>query len=340
MKSRARTLMWWPNIDKEIEQKVKSCVPCQVSRSAPPSAPLQPWSWPDKPWSRLHLDYADPLENKMFLIVIDAYSKWLDVFPVSSATSEVIMVKLRILFATHGIPTFVVTDNASIFVSAEMKKFWQNNSIHHITSTPYHPATNGIAERAVQTFKAAFKHMDSGSIQTRISWFLFNYSITPQDTTGISPAELLMKHKLHSRLDQLIPDISTQVAKTQEKQKSYHDSKASDRQFTLDDRVMVRKYSQGDPWVQARVIEQSGPVSYKVSVDSTNQMWRRHQDDIRQFSPEMVTDNFEIMPNNSDSVATHKDDSPQLSPVPFTDPGEPSSELVTGWPRRNIKPRE
>ena len=72
---------------------------------------------------------------------------------------------------------------------------------------------------------------------------------------------------------------------------------------------MVRNYSRGDPWVQARVIEQSGPVSYKVSVDSTNQVWRRHQDDIHRFSPEMVTDNFETMPNNSDSVATHKDDS-------------------------------
>ena len=189
--------------------------------------------------------------------------------------------KLRILFATHGIPTSVVTDNASIFVSAEMKKFWQNNGSRHITSSPYHPATNGLAERAVQTFTAAFKRMDSGSIQTRISRFLFNYRITSQGTTGISPAELLMKRKLHSRLDQLIPDISTQVAKTQEKQKTYHDSKARGRQFTLDDRVMVRNYSLGDPWVQAHVIEQSGPVSYKVSVDSTNQMWRRHQADIR-----------------------------------------------------------
>ena len=169
---------------------------------------------------------------------------------------------------------------------------------------------------------------------------LFNYRITPQGTTVISPVEFLMKRKLHSHLDQLIPDISAQVAKAQEQQKTYHDSKARDRQFALDDRVMVCNYSRGDPWVQACVIEQSDPVSYKVSVDSTNQLWRRHQDDIHRFSPETVTDNFETMPNNSDSVATHKDDSPQLSPVPFTDPGEPSSELVTGQPRRNIKPPE
>ena len=66
MKSTARTLMWWPNIDKDIEQKPKFCVQCQTSRPAPPSAPLHPWSWPDKP---LHLDYTGPLENKMFLVV-------------------------------------------------------------------------------------------------------------------------------------------------------------------------------------------------------------------------------------------------------------------------------
>ena len=96
------------------------------------------------------------------------------------------MDKLRILFATHGNPTSVVTDNASIFISAEMKKFWQNNGIRHITSSPYHPATNGLAEHAIQTFKAAFKRMDTGSIQTRISRFLFNYRITPQGTTEIS----------------------------------------------------------------------------------------------------------------------------------------------------------
>jgi len=87
-------------------------------------------------------------------------------FPVPSATSEVTMDKLQILFVNHGIPTSVVTDNASVFVSVEMKKFWQNNGIHHISLSPYHPATNGLAERAIQTFKAAFKHMDSGSMIT------------------------------------------------------------------------------------------------------------------------------------------------------------------------------
>ena len=94
MKSRARMLMWWPNIDKDTENKVKSCSICQVSRPLPSSVPLQPWSWPDKPWSRLHVDYAGPIKN---IVIIDAYSKWIDVFPVVSANSETTTEKLRTL---------------------------------------------------------------------------------------------------------------------------------------------------------------------------------------------------------------------------------------------------
>ena len=124
------------------------------------------------------------MRSKMYLVIIDAYSQWTNVFPVLSANSETTTDKLRTLFATHGIPNSVVTDNATGFVSEEMRKFWKNNGIRHITSSPYHLATNGLAERAVQTFKAGFKRMTSGSVETKIAKFLFNYCITPQGTTG------------------------------------------------------------------------------------------------------------------------------------------------------------
>jgi len=97
-----------------------------------------------------------------------------------------------------------------------------------------------------------------------------------------------MKRKLHSHLDQSIPDISAQVVKAPEQQKTFHDNKSWDRQFAVDNSMMVHNYSRGDPWVQVRIIEKSGPVSYKVSVDSTNQLCRRHQEDIHQFSPATI----------------------------------------------------
>ena len=76
MKSLSRIFVWWPGIDKDIEMLVSKCPQCQATRPLPPLAPLQPWSWPTRPWARLHIDYAGPVEGQMLQGVIDAHSKW------------------------------------------------------------------------------------------------------------------------------------------------------------------------------------------------------------------------------------------------------------------------
>ena len=76
----ARSYLWLPGLDTNIEDKVKSCKVCQLHRAAPAAAHLHPWEWPEKPWSQLiHIDNAGPFMGQLFLIVIDAYSKWIDV---------------------------------------------------------------------------------------------------------------------------------------------------------------------------------------------------------------------------------------------------------------------
>ena len=100
-------------MDKQIEALASCCVTCQASRHLPPVAPLQPWSFPDRPWSRLHMDYAGPIDNHMLLVAVDAFSKWIDVFPVKSASSAATIDKLRMLFANHGIPESIVSDHHS-----------------------------------------------------------------------------------------------------------------------------------------------------------------------------------------------------------------------------------
>ena len=89
MKSLARGLVWWPGMDQEIESMVKQCSDCQQSRLSPPTAPLHPWCWPTRPWTWLHVDFAGPMEGKMFLIVIDAHSKWIEIefFLMATATA-------------------------------------------------------------------------------------------------------------------------------------------------------------------------------------------------------------------------------------------------------------
>ena len=201
-KSRARSCMWWPGIDADIERKVKQCEKCQQSRGSPPEAPLYPWPWPSHPWSRLHLDFAGPINNTMFLlVVIDAHSKWIEVFPMSSVTSSATIQRLRVLFAQFGLPDTVVTDNGSCFGSQEFEAYLMENGVHHLTSAPYHPASNGMAERAVQIVKNGLKRDTEGTLTERLARVLFNYRIMPHSTTDVSPAALLFGRTLRSRLD-------------------------------------------------------------------------------------------------------------------------------------------
>ena len=289
IKARARMVVWRPQLDKTIEDMVSNCVTCQSSRPLPPLAPLHPWSYPQKPWSRLHIDYAGPLQDFTFLVVVDDFSKWLEVMPVKNATSSITIDKLRSIFVTHGLPDTIVTDNAAVFTGAEMSNFFTANGIKHITSAPYHPATNGLAERAVQTFKSALKRLQEGSLETKIQRFLFDYRITPHSSTGIAPATLLMGRQAKSRLDLVQPNLTKRFIDMQDKQKQHHDQHAKARKFNPGEKVLVRNYSGSLVWLPGEIVCTTGPVSYKVSLDNDGRIWRRHQDQIRKGCPSDVS---------------------------------------------------
>ena len=98
----------------------------------------------------------------MFLVMVDAHSKWITVFPTKSSTSTVVIENLRTVFAQFGIPETIVSDNGPCFVSEEFSSFLKAKQI---TSTPYHPATNGLAESAIQIVKRGLKKVKEGSIR-------------------------------------------------------------------------------------------------------------------------------------------------------------------------------
>ena len=114
------------------------------------------------------------------MVTIDAYSKWLEAFPLKSTSPSATIVKLRALFASHGIFDSVASDNNSPFTSAEMKNFVVANGVKQIMLLPYHPASNELAERAIQTCKAAIKKIKGTSLETKLQCFLQNYCTTPQ----------------------------------------------------------------------------------------------------------------------------------------------------------------
>ena len=305
MKALSRMYVWWPGINVDIEKSVRLCTECQEVQSSPPAAPLHPWKWPSRPWSRLHLDFAGPFQGKMFLVLIDAHSKWIEATVTSSTSSIAVIEELRTIFAKFGFPETIVTDNGTGFVSQEFEAYLRRAGIRHVTSAPYHPASNGLAERAVQVVKNGLKKVRTGSVNTRLAKLLFTYRITPQSTTGVSPAELLFGRRPRTRLDLLRPNTPVRVENKQMEQKLRHDRKAKCRFFSVGEPIFARNFGTGRRWLPGDIIERAGPVSFRVRLED-GRFRHCHQDQLR---------HREVEEDTPDTPDTGVDDS-NLSPIP------------------------
>ena len=126
------------------------------------------------------------------------------------------------------------------------------NCIQHITSTAYHPSSNGLAERAVQLVKRGLTEMKDGSIETRLARYMLTYRVTPLSTTGISPCKLLKGRQLRTILDAVQPSVGRKVHQSQEKMTNYYNQKSKERCFSPGDAVYVRNHTENSPmWTPA-----------------------------------------------------------------------------------------
>ena len=285
MKAIARSYFWWPSLDKAIESIVSSCESCQAVKSPPPKAPLHPWIWPTRPWERVHVDFAGPFRGRMFLLLMDAHSKWPEIIELTSTTASKTIDVLREIFSRNGLPEQIVSDNGPQFVSEEFGRFMKENAIKHIRISPYHPASNGAAERLVQTFKQAMRAMESQQVplQQTLSNFLLMYRSTPHSTTGETPSKLFLGRQLRTRFDLLLPDVGIRVRERQAAQKQQHDSKARSREIPVGSSVTVKDFRNPSVWKSGVVVQRTGPLSYRVRLDS-GQVWRKHVDHLRQVA--------------------------------------------------------
>jgi hypothetical protein len=282
MKAIARCYVWWENMDHEIEEMCKSCRNCVMLQSNPCRAPIHVWEFPANAWERVHIDYAGPFLGKMFLIIVDAYSKWLDVRITSSSSATATIEELREVFAAQGLPLVLVSDNGPAFISEEFVRFMKFNGVKHIFTAPYHPASNGQAERTVRSFKETMKKMQSGSegtLRTKVNRMLFAYRTTPHSTTGVSPAEMLNKRRLRTSLGILKPNVHANVRRKQFEMESRSNIKSPLRDFAAGDTVLVRNFGQGDRWLEGVIVRLMGAVDMEVRVG--DRIVRRHFDQVR-----------------------------------------------------------
>lgn len=288
-KALARSYVWWPRMDDEIELMIKSCFSCQSNRNNPPIHNTHSWEYPKGPWQRLHIDFAGPYKGVTYMVIVDAYSKWPEVVIMNSITSYSCIKVLSSLFSRHGIPLAIVSDNGPQFCSSEFSKFLNNFNIKHTRTAPYHPATNGEAERFVQTLKNYLK-INEGNIRDlddSLQKFLFTYRVTPHSTTGYAPSVLLCKRLLRGTLDLLKPDICNDMNIKQ-------NVKLKDCKpvpiFNLNDSVLVRNYSDKRKWIPGIIVKLIGNIHFLIDVEGTR--IKRHVDQIKPVHNQDVADNL------------------------------------------------
>ena len=278
MKTLARRFVWWPGLDAELEALARDCVACAEKRASPPHAARHPWEAAAGPWQRLHADFAGPVFGRMFLVIVDSFSKWLEVLPMTSTTAAQTVGRMRDIFARLGLPLQIVTDNGPQFASREFAEFASANGIRHIRVAPYHPSSNGLAERAVGTFKSCVKATvaEGGSLDLALARFLMAYRSSPHTATNRTPAEMLLGRNLRTRLNLLVPCAETTLLDAA--QGMEQDAGGRRRSVTVGAAVWCRCYSGPAKWVRGTVVAQSGPVSYEVDVGHA--VWSRHIDQL------------------------------------------------------------
>ena len=206
---------------------------------------------PKEPWGRIHVDFAGPFLGKMFLITVDAFSKWIEVDTMNTATAIATVGKMRRIFATHGLPLTLVSDNGPAFVGEEFEQFVEKNGVRHILTAPYHPSSNGQAERMVRVFKESMKCLSEGDVETRLQRLLFAYRMTPNTTTGKSPAELLFQRQPRTQLDRMLPKPNKE---NKDPQEAKNKGGKKVREFEEKDLVWAKNFGEGERWAVGKLV--------------------------------------------------------------------------------------
>ena len=201
----ARNSVWWPSINSDIQLYVANCSTCARMHTQP-AEPLIPTTLPDLPWQRLAADLFH-FGSRDFLLLVDYYSRYIEVVQLTSTSSKAVITHLQSIFARHGIPETLMSDNGPQFASEEFRRFAEEFSFQHVTSSPLYPQANGLAERSVKTVK----HLFTASPD----WYsaLLTYRNTPLES-GYSPAQLLMGRQLRSRVPLSSSQLQPQLIST------------------------------------------------------------------------------------------------------------------------------
>ena len=278
---KARDNVFWTNMTKDITDTVKKCDVCErFNTKSQQKQPLMQHDVPTQPFQKIAADIFH-MDGRDFLLVADYYSKMPFVKSLKTLTSKETIDYVESVFAIHGIPQVIITDNAKQFKSYEFEQFKKQWDFKHVTSSPHYPQSNGFIERMVQTVKNCLKKAKSSKENPQLA--LLSLRTTPIDNVLPSPAELLFNRKVQSKIPHVVrhtiqsENTKQHLQNRQAVQKVYFDKHAKELPPLIENQqVSVRNFSTG-LWSPATIVKESSePRSYIIEMpDGT--MLRRNR---------------------------------------------------------------
>ena len=308
-RTRAQQSVWWPGLSLAIQDLVGNCQTCK-EQLPDKREPLMASPLPDKAWERVGSDLFE-YKGKTYLLMIDYYSRWIEVRPLKRLDTKGTTDAMSSIFAVHGVPDIVVSDNGPQYASKEFKAFATNYGFTHVTSSPMYPQSNGEAERAVRTVKNILKKNDDPYMG------LMAYRSTPLQN-GASPCQLLMGREIRTTLPRI--SAGSVPANIREREERYRRQQAvtfnrrhrATELPTLNEgeTVLIRDQNR-----RGQVIEQNtSPRSYVVQTDQGSTIRRNRGSLIALPSPQ---------PTQPEAQTERETVTPELCQTPVKSPAAP-----------------
>jgi transposase InsO family protein len=297
-RARIREILWWPDMNNQLTQMLAGCAVCAQCQAKQRKEPLKSTPLPGRPWEKLAVDLFG-WNGAHYALVVDYYSRYPELRKLSSTRAANVITAMKEIFACHGVPCEVLSDNGPQFSCGEFAEFAKQYGFYHSTSSPRYPQGNGLVERCVRSVKDMLKKAQLSGGDFHLA--LLSYRTTPHATTSWSPAQLLMSRQLRTTLPtsssclkpivvpRTVVDADDQCKK--EKQARYYNARHGARELPKlypGNQVLVWDIDHHDWRIPATVIKVMNARSFLVRLSGGSTLRRnRHQLQLRPLNDDI-----------------------------------------------------
>ena len=322
----AREYFYWPKMHEDIHYFVDQCAICNASKPHQQNQPLNLHPVPSRQFQIVGTDLFE-FDSKVYIVLVDSYSGFFDFEVLKDTTSKSVIDFLKRQFSIHGSPSYVLSDNASYYISQEFQKFAQEWSFQHVTSSPNFPQSNGLAERGVRSAKSLLSKCQKDN--TDVYYALLLLRNVPRDNTLKSPVERLFSRKTNIPLPTAsevltprnVPSVQQNLYNKRLIQKKHHDKTAKPLTELITNQTVRLETDKG--FNKLGYVKAAGDKPDSYIVQAEGRTYRRNRKHLLPVAENKPADKERPIPIVSRTLPVKKQDKTAVPSVCVKSPVKP-----------------